>query len=69
VARDQENASPIAGAWSGPANAFKWMEVSVQVRLVGSKAVVLARLGNAIYWIGCIAAGITVVVGAFEAVS
>jgi hypothetical protein len=30
---------------------------------------VLARLGNAIYWIGCIAAGITVVGGGFEAIS
>jgi hypothetical protein len=30
---------------------------------------VLARLGNVIYCVGCIAAGITVVAGAFEAVS
>jgi hypothetical protein len=31
--------------------------------------IMLARLGNVIYWIGCIAAGITVVTGAFEALS
>jgi hypothetical protein len=30
---------------------------------------VLARLGNVIYWMGCIAAGITVVAGGFEAIS
>jgi hypothetical protein len=30
---------------------------------------VLARLGNVIYWIGCIAAGITVVAGGFETIS
>ena len=29
----------------------------------------MARLGNVIYWLGCIAAGITLVGGAFEAVS
>jgi hypothetical protein len=29
----------------------------------------MSRLGNVIYWIGCIVAGITVVTGAFEAVS
>lgn len=31
VAREQEKASPLSGAWSGPADAFKSMEVSVQV--------------------------------------
>jgi transglutaminase-like putative cysteine protease len=31
VAREQENASPVSGAWSGTANAFNRMEVSVQV--------------------------------------
>jgi hypothetical protein len=29
----------------------------------------MERLGNVIYWIGCVAAGITLVGGAFEAVS
>jgi hypothetical protein len=29
----------------------------------------MARLGNVIYWLGCIAAGIILVGGAFEAVS
>jgi hypothetical protein len=29
----------------------------------------MARLGNVIYWLGCIAAGITLVSGAFEAIS
>jgi transglutaminase-like putative cysteine protease len=31
VAREQEKASPLSGAWQGPADAFKTMEVSVQV--------------------------------------
>ncbi len=31
VAREQEKASPLAGTWAGPPNAFKRMEVSVQV--------------------------------------
>ena len=31
VAREQEKASPLSGAWAGPANAFNRMEVSVQV--------------------------------------
>jgi transglutaminase-like putative cysteine protease len=31
VAREQEKASPVSGMWSGPANAFRHMEVSVQV--------------------------------------
>jgi transglutaminase-like putative cysteine protease len=31
VAREQEKASPLSGSWSGPANAFDRMEVSVQV--------------------------------------
>ena len=31
VAREQEKASPLSGAWEGPANAFNRMEVSVQV--------------------------------------
>jgi transglutaminase-like putative cysteine protease len=31
VAREQEKASPVSGAWEGPANAFSNMEVSVQV--------------------------------------
>ena len=31
VAREQENAAPIAGSWSGPSEAFQRMEVSVQV--------------------------------------
>ena len=31
VAREQENASPFSSAWSGPANAFNRMEVSVEV--------------------------------------
>ena len=31
VAREQEKASPLAGTWSGPANAFERMEVSLQV--------------------------------------
>jgi transglutaminase-like putative cysteine protease len=31
VAREQEKACPLSGAWSGPANAFSGMEVSVQV--------------------------------------
>ena len=38
-------------------------------RRVGEQGCLLARLGNVIYWIGCIAAGITVVAGAFEAAS
>jgi len=29
----------------------------------------MARLGNVIYWLGCIAAGITLATGAFEAVT
>jgi hypothetical protein len=31
VAREQEKASPLSGAWSGPADAFERMEISVQV--------------------------------------
>jgi hypothetical protein len=31
VAREQEKASPLAGTWEGPANAFNRMHVSVQV--------------------------------------
>ncbi|MBX9773968.1 MAG: transglutaminase family protein [Xanthobacteraceae bacterium] len=31
VAREQEKASPLAGSWTGPSNAFNRMEVSVQV--------------------------------------
>ena len=31
VAREQEKASPVAGVWEGPANAFHHMNVSVQV--------------------------------------
>lgn len=31
VAREQEKASPVSGSWSGPANAFSHMNVSVQV--------------------------------------
>lgn len=31
VAREQEKASPVSGAWEGPANAFSHMNVSVQV--------------------------------------
>ena len=31
VAREQEKASPLSGAWEGPADAFDRMEVSVQV--------------------------------------
>ena len=31
VAREQEKASPLAGTWAGPSNAFNRMEVSVQV--------------------------------------
>jgi len=31
VAREQASASPLSGAWHGPANAFNRMEVSVQV--------------------------------------
>lgn len=31
VAREQENAAPISGSWSGPAGAFERMNVSVQV--------------------------------------
>jgi transglutaminase-like putative cysteine protease len=31
VAREQEKASPLSGAWHGPADAFERMEVSVQV--------------------------------------
>lgn len=31
VARDQDKASPLAGFWEGPANAFERMEISVQV--------------------------------------
>ena len=29
----------------------------------------MVRLGNMIYWLGCIAAGITLATGAFEAVT
>jgi transglutaminase-like putative cysteine protease len=31
IAREQEKASPLSGAWEGPANAFSHMNVSVQV--------------------------------------
>ena len=31
VAREQQKAAPLAGTWSGPADAFERMEVSVQV--------------------------------------
>jgi transglutaminase-like putative cysteine protease len=31
VAREQEKASPLAGSWAGPSDAFERMEVSVQV--------------------------------------
>jgi transglutaminase-like putative cysteine protease len=31
VAREQEKASPLSGAWEGPAHAFDRMEVSVRV--------------------------------------
>jgi transglutaminase-like putative cysteine protease len=31
VAREQDKASPLFGTWSGPADAFERMEVSVQV--------------------------------------
>jgi transglutaminase-like putative cysteine protease len=31
VAREQEKAIPLSGAWAGPANAFNRMDVSVQV--------------------------------------
>jgi transglutaminase-like putative cysteine protease len=31
VAREQEKASPLSGAWQGPAHAFERMEVAVQV--------------------------------------
>jgi transglutaminase-like putative cysteine protease len=31
VAREQEKASPLSGAWEGPANAFDRLDVSVQV--------------------------------------
>ncbi|KAA1260288.1 Transglutaminase-like superfamily protein [Rubripirellula obstinata] len=31
VSREQEQAAPLKGSWSGPSNAFKGMEVSVQV--------------------------------------
>jgi hypothetical protein len=31
VAREQEKAAPLSGAWEGLANAFNRMEVSVQV--------------------------------------
>jgi transglutaminase-like putative cysteine protease len=31
VAREQDKASPLAGAWEGPADAFERMDVSVQV--------------------------------------
>ncbi|ODA32494.1 transglutaminase family protein [Planctopirus hydrillae] len=31
VAREQDKASPLAGFWSGPSNAFNHMEVNVQV--------------------------------------
>jgi transglutaminase-like putative cysteine protease len=33
VAREQEKAAPLSGSWSGPADAFERMEVSVQVGL------------------------------------
>jgi transglutaminase-like putative cysteine protease len=36
VAREQERASPLSGGWTGPANAFNRMEVSVQVVSVPS---------------------------------
>jgi hypothetical protein len=31
VAREQDKASPLSGSWSGDANAFDRMEISVQV--------------------------------------
>jgi transglutaminase-like putative cysteine protease len=31
VAREQEKASPLSGAWHGPVGAFEWLDVSVQV--------------------------------------
>ncbi|HMO86540.1 MAG TPA: transglutaminase family protein, partial [Lacipirellulaceae bacterium] len=31
VSREQEKASPLAGSWEGPADAFERMDVSVQV--------------------------------------
>ena len=31
VAREQEKAAPLAGTWTGPANAFNRMDISVQV--------------------------------------
>jgi transglutaminase-like putative cysteine protease len=31
VAREQEKAAPLSGTWTGPADAFDRMEVSVQV--------------------------------------
>lgn len=31
VSRTQEKAAPLSGSWSGPANAFEYMQVSVQV--------------------------------------
>jgi hypothetical protein len=34
VAREQEKASPLSGAWEGPADAFNRMEASVQVVLL-----------------------------------
>ncbi len=34
AAREQEKASPLSGAWSGPSDAFERMEVSVQVMSV-----------------------------------
>jgi transglutaminase-like putative cysteine protease len=35
VARDPQQAAPIAGTWFGPANAYLGMDVQVQVRRVG----------------------------------
>jgi transglutaminase-like putative cysteine protease len=34
VAREQEKASPLSGTWSGPANAFNRLDVSVQVTAI-----------------------------------
>jgi hypothetical protein len=34
VAREQEKASPLSGAWTGPASAFSRLDVSVQVTAI-----------------------------------
>jgi hypothetical protein len=36
---------------------------------VRRSSMTMVRLGNVIYWLGCIAAGITLATGAFEAVA